>query len=665
MAAPRVCSCKDGPRCKSPGKHPVRTGWRDEASLSGPDIAELWTARPHANLGVATGAESGIFRVDIDPRHGGHITWVELIAAHGELPPTRTIRTGSGGTHYEFTYPDFPVISSADTLGRGVDVRGAGGLVVEPPSVSGMGPYTVTDDRDPVPAPGWLLAMLRPLADRVGAGRAAVTVTGEPVDLDAVPARLAELLAVSLGDGEGRHRHFFRIVAEARRDGYTQGQAVTIAAAWDAKVGKFGARVPAQVAAVWAKLDAEAEAITFRPAAQLDGETGDEHELLTQIAAASRADQLRAALLDSAGLDSLPVPEPLIDGLVYRDSLCWLHGKPGHCKSFVALDWACCVAAGLPWLGRPVTQGPVLYVIAEGTSGLHARVRAWEDRAREQTTVRFLPVAIQMLRIDDVEALAVLAAEMKYALVVIDTQARVTVGAEENSAVDMGRLVDAAEKIRVASGACVMFVHHEARAGDNMRGSTALEGAATTILRVEKDGSRLQLTNPKQKDAAEADPMTLWVVPRLHSVVIAGKPDTPTLESRTASETKILGVLLESFGSTGASATTLRNATGLAESTFHWALNRLVKDGEIQNVGTRARSCYIPAQGQLTSGAPTTPMNSNSKLQDSNPPIGEAIGVGWRAPLEPSPGCLSPGCPKPPRRDCATCWDHAHLEANR
>jgi hypothetical protein len=45
--------------------------------------------------------------------------------------------------------------------------------------------------------------------------------------------------------------------------------------------------------------------------------------------------QLRDALIDSDTLDRLPIPEPLIDGLLYRDSLAWLHGKPGHCKSFV------------------------------------------------------------------------------------------------------------------------------------------------------------------------------------------------------------------------------------------------------------------------------------------------------------------------------------------
>jgi hypothetical protein len=371
-------------------------------------------------------------------------------------------------------------------------------------------------------------------------------------------------------------------------------------------------------------------------AEQLAAAFAEMAELAASEGGSGRLAELRRALLDSDALDSLPVPEPLIDGLLYRDSLAWLHGKPGNAKSLLSLDWACCIAAGLPWMGHPVSQGPVLYVIAEGASGLHARVRAWEDRARERTTVRFLPVPVQLLNGGDLGAVVALAAELKCALVVLDTQARVAAGGDENSAADMGRLVEGAEKIRRASAACVQFVHHEARAAENMRGSTALEGAATTILRVEKDGPQVKLTNPKQKDAAEAEPMTLWVVPRLHSVVVAGQPDTPTLEFRSASESKILAVLLESFGSTGASATVLREATGLASSTFHWALNRLVNDGKVQNVGSRTRTCYMPAQDQLPAGTPMTPINSNSNDSNSNPHYG-VVGVGVPEPLESWP----------------------------
>jgi ABC-type glutathione transport system ATPase component len=37
-----------------------------------------------------------------------------------------------------------------------------------------------------------------------------------------------------------------------------------------------------------------------------------------------------------------------------------LVGPSGSGKSFVALDWALCVAAGIPWHGRETIQGKVL-----------------------------------------------------------------------------------------------------------------------------------------------------------------------------------------------------------------------------------------------------------------------------------------------------------------
>jgi hypothetical protein len=337
----------------------------------------------------------------------------------------------------------------------------------------------------------------------------------------------------------------------------------------------------------------------------------------------SRLDELRAALLTSAALDRLPIPEPLIDGLLYRDSLAWLHGKPGDGKSLVSLDWACCIDAGRDWMGRKVRRGPVLYVIAEGATGLRPRVRAWEDRAGRRTGVIFLPVAVQMLAPGDPQAVATIAADLGCVLVVLDTQARVTVGADENSAVEMGRVVDAAEMIRTRSRACVQFVHHESRGSEHMRGSTALEGAATSVLRVVKDGSRIELTNPKQKDAAEADPITVWVSPRLQSVVITGQAEGPMLDLRADSETKILKALLDLFGTTGASATLLRETTNLTRSTFFWALNRLVKDGLITNIGTSKKTQYMITQAQLPievqevqqGPSPTGPMSNDASIR--------------------------------------------------
>jgi len=239
----------------------------------------------------------------------------------------------------------------------------------------------------------------------------------------------------------------------------------------------------------------------------------------------SPLERLRSALLDTHGLDTIGRPQAIVDDVLYADSIAWLIGSPGHGKSFVALDIAGCVAAGQTWQGHPThagTVGPVLYVIAEGASGLRQRVRAWESSMNAtMVDVLFLPVPVQVALDGDWSALCELSAEMKPCLVVVDTQARSTVGMEENSAKDMGIFVAAIERLRRASGACVLVVHHQGRNGDHMRGSTALEGAATTIMRVSKDDELITVVCAKQKDAEPFDDIALRLVPYLESAVLS------------------------------------------------------------------------------------------------------------------------------------------------
>jgi RecA-family ATPase len=232
--------------------------------------------------------------------------------------------------------------------------------------------------------------------------------------------------------------------------------------------------------------------------------------------------ELHGQLLDADGLRKIEPPSPLIENYLFHDSLAWLGGKPGHGKSFTAVDLACCVGTGTPWHSHAVAQGVVVYVIAEGASGLAQRVDAWSLAHGQQVrNVLFLPVPAQLMDPIDTAAIAEMGGNLDADLLILDTQARVTVGAEENSSRDMGRFVDNLEKIRRHTGACVMPVHHEPRNGENLRGSTALEGAATTILRVSKDGDVVELTNPKQKDTPEQAPILLALTPVGSSAILS------------------------------------------------------------------------------------------------------------------------------------------------
>ena len=304
-------------------------------------------------------------------------------------------------------------------------------------------------------------------------------------------------------------------------------------------------------------------------------------------------DRLRGQLLDSAGLDRIAAPRPVVAGVLYSDSLAYLIGPPGHAKSFVALDLAGHVAGGETWAGNPTTAGAALYLIAEGASGLRPRVRAWEEAMRKpMAEVKFLPVAVQAGADPQWAALVDLAAELGPALVVLDTQARITVGMEENSARDMGLFVHRAERLRQATGACVVVVHHQGRNGEHMRGSTALEGAATTILRVTKDEDVVTVECVKQKDAAPFEPIYLRLIPHGLSAIVTPTDHPHETVADSPTIRRALTAWWECHGSDWLSASALIKSKVIAESTFHRNRKALVDSGRVEQKGERQSRVY-------------------------------------------------------------------------
>src|SRR5438128_224552 len=78
------CSCSKAGNCDSPGKHPRIKHWRNEASIDPAIIRKWWAAWPDANVGIVTGAPSGLVALDVDPRHDGDESLWQLIKAHAD-----------------------------------------------------------------------------------------------------------------------------------------------------------------------------------------------------------------------------------------------------------------------------------------------------------------------------------------------------------------------------------------------------------------------------------------------------------------------------------------------------------------------------------------------------------------------------------------------------
>lgn len=306
------------------------------------------------------------------------------------------------------------------------------------------------------------------------------------------------------------------------------------------------------------------------------------------------ADHLVAQLLDSAGLDGIPPPEPLIPGILYKDSASWLFGEPGCGKSFMAIDIAGCIGSGEIWQGYgPAVKGVVLYLVAEGVTGIKQRVRAWEQSmGHTMDGVWFLPVAVQASNEGQWAALVEAAASIGPALIVLDTQARVTVGMEENSNTEMGRFVHKVEQLRKGTRACVLVVHHTGRNGEHMRGAIAIDGAATTVIKVEKAEEILTVTNTKQKDAPPFDAFRLRLVGYGESAILSLIWGAPTVDIGQPAVRRMLGEWWDSHETDWVSRSLLVEEKIVSKPTFHRAAKPLENRGVIETKGDGSTRRY-------------------------------------------------------------------------
>jgi len=199
---------------------------------------------------------------------------------------------------------------------------------------------------------------------------------------------------------------------------------------------------------------------------------------------------------------SRAAPQWIVKGVLPRAELCVLFGESGSGKSFIALDLAGAIARGLPWRGRRVRQGRVVYLAAEGAGGFRNRLVAYGERA--EIALSDFPMDIiadvpNLLMRDD--ALAVAKAIGKADVVIVDTWAQVTPGANENAGEDMGKALAHCKGIHRATGALVVLVHHSGKdASKGARGWSGLRAAADAELEVTRMASGRMLRTSKQKD---------------------------------------------------------------------------------------------------------------------------------------------------------------------
>lgn len=327
-----------------------------------------------------------------------------------------------------------------------------------------------------------------------------------------------------------------------------------------------------------------------------------QHEIDRLRAVKDREQTQAYHVMSFTELENLPDPEFLIDGWLV-EGLNLTVGAPGTGKSFLSLSQALAVSTGSPWMNRDVKAGAVVYVAAEGARGIRARIDAWLE-AHDLTDPGDFGILGEAPPLDDPDALAAVIEGIarfapEPALVVIDTLARTFGEGNENDAGDMGSYVANLSTLsRRFGGTAIDLVHHTGWDEKHERGSNALRGAADCVRLVSKKGSTVTVRNAKQKDAPEAEALTLEAVEIGRSLVLelSSNPGDDNLRRLNPNEGELLRFLSSEIDDNGCSRRSLLDEMGWSESTHDRAMKTLTDRGFAVKQGTTRDAVFLATE---------------------------------------------------------------------
>ena len=217
-------------------------------------------------------------------------------------------------------------------------------------------------------------------------------------------------------------------------------------------------------------------------------------------------------------LSALAPPSWQIDQHVPKGAFVCLFGPAKNYKSFVALDWALCLASGRPYLDRfPVQAGPVSYVCSEGgLFNFDKRISCWAKskevkRADFEKNVQVFGNRFDFQKLEAADTLMEAAHAFfgKYPdTFIIDTLSRNFGAGDPNSNKDMQQFCSTVDYLREKTGATIIVVHHTGWSEqERERSASNLRDSLEVSIRVKKEEDGLGIvTCMAQKDAPEFAP---------------------------------------------------------------------------------------------------------------------------------------------------------------
>lgn len=290
---------------------------------------------------------------------------------------------------------------------------------------------------------------------------------------------------------------------------------------WSARSGKYPG--PEALRTRWASFGRNPDAsITARSLVKMGKEAG----VYVGLSAPASADEFDAIIAEAQGEQAARGKPPrflfepvhqfsntkalpwIIKGVLPKAGLAVMYGASGSGKSFAALDMAMAIAQGLAWRERKVRQGRVAYVAAEGADGFRKRVAAYAmkngtDLSAVGMTV--LSAAPNLMEPKDTADIVLgIKASGGADVIVVDTFAQTTPGANENAGEHVGKALGHCKRIHEQTGALVVLIHHSGKdAAKGARGWSGLRAAADAEIEVTRDGDFRCMNLTKNKDGED------------------------------------------------------------------------------------------------------------------------------------------------------------------
>lgn len=203
-----------------------------------------------------------------------------------------------------------------------------------------------------------------------------------------------------------------------------------------------------------------------------------------------------------------PPVEWLIKGILPKNSLSLFYGGSGDGKTFVVLDMMLALCQGASWNDRKARPARVVYICAEGSGGFVSRLQAYQishNIKLDDVPFGVIPETPNFRDMKDVKLIAEKINAFGQAdVIIIDTLAQVTPGADENTGKDMGLALRHCDELRRLTKAAVGLVHHAGKdPNKGARGWSGLKAPLDAEFEVSKEGEARKLWVEKMKDGRD------------------------------------------------------------------------------------------------------------------------------------------------------------------